>query len=472
METRTLLQSSITTSLNFYTHQLSSLSFINTKPFHFQRSHTTSLPPAKVTKPITPTLRISPSRCSLQDEQLPGVDKNVVGQDHSVALKVMLEIMLKGTSATDRWPLQVMFEIMQSLFDRSFASNVRSALALNIFEVPFVRKKKGDDVVIADRKVAAIYVQTLERLHVGISYGKSLISNTGSAEFAKRLWIRGMSKDVSPCSARAFLNFYNPFGLVALGLKYHCQRFSTLVRIGGGGYKQLGKLQKPRSRKIQRLWSMQMKSLLGHGHLSLWLGQGRPLNPYIYWKLKEMVLDQLKPKDLRVPPDELFVTEKVQILQEYTQLRGWMKEWLAYLRWYCMVAMDPDTSLDSLFDAPMCATLWKADRKDENLIKFGLLWQLHDLVIKLGLDFRPPILKSTCASEQSGVWLLGGICGKSYLVRADGLVQLRARSGVVVPGVTFVALKSDPHITLIHYKTLGVSDRQITLDFDRSRYTR
>ncbi|KAF9605855.1 hypothetical protein IFM89_019114 [Coptis chinensis] len=76
-----------------------------------------------------------------------------------------------------------------------------------------------------------------------------------------------------------------------------------------------------------------------------------------------------------------------------------MKEWLAYLRWYCMVAMDPDTSLDSLFDAPMCATLWKADRKDENLIKFGLLWQLHDLVIKLGLDFRPPILKSTNASK-------------------------------------------------------------------------
>lgn len=45
-------------------------------------------------------------------------------------------------SATDRWPLVLLFEVFQVCFDRSFASSaVNSALAYNIFEVPFVKKK-------------------------------------------------------------------------------------------------------------------------------------------------------------------------------------------------------------------------------------------------------------------------------------------------------------------------------------------
>ncbi|GAB2236455.1 hypothetical protein Droror1_Dr00028099 [Drosera rotundifolia] len=47
-------------------------------------------------------------------------------------------------AATDRWPLLLMFEIVQSLFDRSFASSaVNSALGLNIFEISFVNRKVG-----------------------------------------------------------------------------------------------------------------------------------------------------------------------------------------------------------------------------------------------------------------------------------------------------------------------------------------
>lgn len=46
------------------------------------------------------------------------------------------------TAATDRWPLVILFEIMQFFFDRSFASAVvNSALAFYIFLVPFVKRK-------------------------------------------------------------------------------------------------------------------------------------------------------------------------------------------------------------------------------------------------------------------------------------------------------------------------------------------
>ena len=131
------------------------------------------------------------------------------------------------------------------MFDRSFASSVvNSALACNIFEVPFVRKRRssvcfvagqplgyhsswplfalshhilvwwcaeqvypgfqfssyavlGDDFVIADKYVAEVYERQLNRLGVMISYQKSLISDTGSIEFAKRFKTRGLTVDLS-----------------------------------------------------------------------------------------------------------------------------------------------------------------------------------------------------------------------------------------------------------------------------------
>ena len=43
-------------------------------------------------------------------------------------------------SATDRWPLVILFEIMIYLFDRRFASSaVNSCLAMNRFQIPFVK---------------------------------------------------------------------------------------------------------------------------------------------------------------------------------------------------------------------------------------------------------------------------------------------------------------------------------------------
>ncbi|KAL0307929.1 UNVERIFIED_CONTAM: putative mitochondrial protein [Sesamum calycinum] len=49
-------------------------------------------------------------------------------------------------AATDRWPLVFIFELFQVLFDRSFASAVvNSALATNLFYIPFLIRK-GKDV--------------------------------------------------------------------------------------------------------------------------------------------------------------------------------------------------------------------------------------------------------------------------------------------------------------------------------------
>lgn len=63
--------------------------------------------------------------------------------DRLVGNKTAYSFDLKSATDTplNKGPLVFMFEIMQLLFDRSFASSVvNSALATNIFEVPFVKR--------------------------------------------------------------------------------------------------------------------------------------------------------------------------------------------------------------------------------------------------------------------------------------------------------------------------------------------
>ena len=215
---------------------------------------------------------------------------------------------------------------------------VNSALACNIFEVPFVKKKHssvcfvagqplgyhsswplfalshhvlvwwaaeqvypgayfakyavlGDDVVIADEEVAKVYESALGDLGVSISYQKSLISHTGSAEFAKRFRVKGLSKDLSPISIRCLLNSHHPFGLMAIQDKYPCKRFSTLARVGGAGYRQLARLDHYRNSHFERVMAMYTKQRLP---FDLWLGRGLPLNPY----LKGVIIDYLR-KEMR-----------------------------------------------------------------------------------------------------------------------------------------------------------------------------
>lgn len=71
--------------------------------------------------------------------------------------------------------------------------------------------------------------------------------------------------------------------------------------------------------------------------------------------------------------------------------------------------MQPDVCISAFFDAPVVNHNWQADRRQESLVRFGLLWQIYDMVASLGLSFRPPILEDTSQCERSHWWLLGGV---------------------------------------------------------------
>ena len=155
-------------------------------------------------------------------------------------------------SATDRWPLTLLMAVMSFFFGPSLAGAVvQSTLGYNTFSVlpPAVKRPSavcfvtgqpleyysswplftlthhiavwmaaervspdcrfrayailGDDVVIASSRVASEYLKVLDDLGVKISYQKSLISETGAFEFAKRFFVHQGSVDLSPISIRA-----------------------------------------------------------------------------------------------------------------------------------------------------------------------------------------------------------------------------------------------------------------------------
>ena len=56
----------------------------------------------------------------------------------------------------------------------------------------------GDDIVIGDAQVASVYQDVIEQLGVKISKSKSLISDCGGLELAKKFRIH--DRDLSPLS--------------------------------------------------------------------------------------------------------------------------------------------------------------------------------------------------------------------------------------------------------------------------------
>lgn len=250
---------------------------------------------------------------------------------------------------------------------------VNSALAFNIFEVPFVRGKPS-------------YV-----------------------------------------SVRCLLNTHHPYGLMAVNHRYPCRRFSTLARVGGAGYRVLARLDHYRNRHDSRVYAMYTKPLAGPT-LEWWLGRGAPLNPYLRASIIHFLREEMRPKELRLIPDDLFATEKVKDFIEWSILRSWMKEWLAYSHRYYGTAMQPDVQISSFFDTAVLMRSWRIEPKDANLTRFGLMWRVYDLVAVKGVSFRIPILEGHLVLS-NGPWLLGGISGQSFMVQSRGTTQTRAGNG-------------------------------------------
>ncbi|KAM3320317.1 hypothetical protein P3S67_007517 [Capsicum chacoense] len=369
-------------------------------------------------------------------------------------------------SATDRWPLSVMFALMSCMFGPTLASSiVNSSLGLNTFLVgkPIVKRMSevaflcgqplgyysswslfalshhyvvwlaakraypqrttpfkdyallGDDILITDALVAQQYRILLDKLGVTISEAKSIISETGCVEFAKRFWVKSMQIDLSPVSLRLLLSCRTTIGLCSIRNKYPVS-VSTLQRLGGAGFRVRSRLFSTQSKRWERLKAACCKPNRSHPlPLEWWIGRFGNLNPYLKGKIVDYLRRELKPKEIDLFPEEMVFDKERDIL-EHTVILNWVKLWLKWCHWYYTVALSEEVSIDEMMDVPMCSTTWKRSNKDFDLIKFGLIWKCYDMGVGWDLSTTPRWLLDPNTVIQFDRWIYGGISGGDFMM--------------------------------------------------------
>lgn len=110
---------------------------------------------------------------------------------------------------------------------------------------------------------------------------------------------------------------------MAVAHRYSVRDFRLLCRLGGAGYRVLARLDHRRPRRYSHLVVMGLKLLSPSYPLDFWLGKGRPLSPEAHGRLVRLLRAKLKPRELILPPDELFETEESRYFLEYSLLL-WM----------------------------------------------------------------------------------------------------------------------------------------------------
>jgi len=98
------------------------------------------------------------------------------------------------------------------------------------------------------------------------------------------------------------------------------------------------------------------------------------LDPYVKGALLRR---ELKPKQLRLPPDEVHLGPGAVDFLEWSILRRYVHTWLEYLAWYAQQSVHPLLNLGL-----MVQTSWKIKDEDPQLKRFGLLWKIFDLIIQ------------------------------------------------------------------------------------------
>lgn len=371
--------------------------------------------------------------------------KGVSGTVYSIDLK----------AATDRWPLLLLFELIMAAFDRSFASSVvNSTLGQSVFVIDFVGKFKrgvspslkndplisfiagqplgylaswplfalshhvliwfaaeqvypgklfkryavlGDDVVIADTAVRDIYLTLLGRIGVKVSVDKCLTSSTGGCEFAKRFRLKRMTLDVSPLSIKKLLSINSPLGwysyITTINRKL---RVSTELRLMGVGFKACSRPLNSVKHgiRVKRLLIMRTHSLLRCVSLELCLATvlGHPIQPEVIGRLVYIMLEFFTPNDPILPPERVFPHPGMMDFNEYSLYRGWMEQYLVYLRWKSLLYLKPAIVLDDLLEVPIFIRTWFRPSYNEEEFKFGIMFRMYDIALQLQGDNLPRLL--------------------------------------------------------------------------------
>jgi len=248
----------------------------------------------------------------------------------------------------------------------------------------------GDDIVIADALVAEQYKLMMQQCCGVISKEKSLVSDKGCCEFAKRFIMRNHRADrtdASPVSIpliRSLHGFSASFVFSVLGTNPQ-----NSFRLKGAGYKVYSRLSKEEGlspkciSQLTNRWkrlALMLVSPSGSNPIPLDLWFGYPmgiLSCYQKGLLYSYLLDLVRPKDI----DEysvssvraLWAEESEDLLESH--LGSFVKMHLEYVVWFSKASCRLDLSLEELVKPPISP--YKVERRAESLVlrRYGIIYK-------------------------------------------------------------------------------------------------
>lgn len=94
----------------------------------------------------------------------------------------------------------------------------------------------GDDIVIGDARVADVYKDVIQRLGVKISLPKSLVSDIGGLEFAKKFRI--LDRDLSSISVKMIRSARHSIAWMPVLKQFSCTSLQISLRIRGADFRR------------------------------------------------------------------------------------------------------------------------------------------------------------------------------------------------------------------------------------------
>jgi hypothetical protein len=234
--------------------------------------------------------------------------------------------------------------------------------------------------------VAERYRELISQLNVQFSLEKSLVSSVGALEFAKRFFVRGVTKDWSPVSCRILRSLVSSISLVSVMRAIMSMDLPLSYRLREAGYRVYTRRTAPPRRHWHRHFLV-FHSPNGVCPLPFWIWlsatTGKHLTCYQQGMVRGYLIRLLTP---RFPRDSV-ISELFEAWSEYDWLREtwvlseWMKSILSYWSWYYTIAEDINTPIETLLSPPVVPLVTNRTNKLDHFNNYGAIFRCYDLVL-------------------------------------------------------------------------------------------
>lgn len=208
----------------------------------------------------------------------------------------------------------------------------------------------GDDIVIADGRVAREYVRIMKRLGVGIGLAKSLVSRKGALEFAKRFYVNGVD-----CSPLPYKEYVAARSSIQSGLELKRKwnlSFPQLVRARGYGFRVLSTLGAPVFRlapKVRNLYLVWMRSTVS---VWSWIALGVNDTPNWHGAVVTYLESRLSRLDARLRGMQVLLDKAYKLTVSDVNCKGFVGRWRNDPFFFT-----PPCNITSVLLSPLCPSI-------------------------------------------------------------------------------------------------------------------